>query len=840
MLKNYLGIKVQKKIATHSLRKRAIIFSISISILIVIISYFGYSNVQKFHQESLLHIQQRDRLLLSLTSIRGKLLDSYKELNQFLLMPENTEHKEQVIAHISGARHHSLDLKKHPWIKFYNREKVSDFLISEFSLLNSDVQNLIEVRLDSTNQFPSMAVGSLVMQPNRDKLINALSLAIYEADDDNTQVSKPEVYRTLIHVRHLWEQLLSNFRMYLANRVGSFNEKSLSTQEAAIEVQYAELQNQLSKLQKLADADLLGFEAMDALPVMKKSSFSWFQGFESVKVIHQSDEWRRDVKIMKTVISPRIESITNALLLLETIVIESSEEDIKSYDSLGSEQNKILWLIALVGIFFTIIIITSLDKLIFKPIALVSNALKQEALGKKSDDLVVVKTKETRELVNAFSDMSYQVHQRQKELEYRALHDALTSLPNRTLLLDRVSHDIHVAKREGHELSLLILDLDNFKEVNDTLGHFAGDDLLIEVGIRIKNMLRDVDTIARIGGDEFSVLLPHTNEEQAIITTQKILSLFQKTIGVDGVEVSISSSVGIAVFPHHGEDVDTLLRHADVAMYVAKRNKLGFEVYSEEDDDNSLSRLSMTRDFRDAMANDSLTVAFQPVYDIANKKIIAVEALSRWHHAAHGNVSPETFISLSEHTGLINPLTYSVLKKAIAQVSIWHKQGHDLLLAVNLSVYSFKDPDFIGEVRSVLKKYNFPHNKLKLEITESAMMDNPLKAIDILSELKNMGVQLSIDDFGTGFSSMTYLKKFPVDELKIDKSFIYGLDTDASNDAIVRSMIDLAHNLGLKVVAEGIESQVVYELLEKYHCDMAQGFHLCRPVTADDLQKRLG
>jgi diguanylate cyclase (GGDEF)-like protein len=833
-----------KKIKTnkqqiYSLRARAILFSVSISLLIVVISVVGYSNIKTFQKDTSLQIKQRDDFLISLSLIRGKLLDSYKEINQFLLTPENKNYQEQVILNINSVYKISLLLKNHYWIRKYRSEKTAEQLVTEVALLGEDVNELIRVRLDPTNQYPSLDVGSKIMQPNRDKLNNLLALAILEANQDNSQIDNPEVYKTLIQSRHLWTQVLSNFRLYLANRVGSFNKQALPVQERAIEVMFKQLQAELLKLKNFSDSGKLGFESTDAMPAILDSSVQWYKGFVRVKVILHSDEWRRDAQIMKMIISPRIDSITRSLILLETIVGSSSEYDIKLYESLSYEQNKVLWLVAFLGLFFTGVILLYLDKLIFKPIALISQALKLEARGKKSDDLIVVKTKETEELVNAFSDMSYQVHLRQKELEYRALHDALTTLPNRTLLLDRIGHHIDIAKRETQELSLLILDLDNFKEVNDTLGHFAGDDLLIEVGARIKNILRDVDTIARIGGDEFSVLLPHTNEEQAIIISEKILSLFMKTINIGEVDVSISSSIGIAVYPFHGEDVDTLLRHADIAMYVAKRNKLGFEVYSEELDEHSIARLSLTRDFRDAMTNDQLSIHFQPIVDFNGEKILAVEVLSRWLHSEYGLVSPEKFILLAEQTSLINSLTYWVLDKSISQVSAWNKSGYNLLVAVNLSVFSFKDPGFISEVRGALKKYNFPAENLKLEITESAMMDNPLQAVEMLTELREMGVKLSIDDFGTGFSSMAYLKQLPVDELKIDKSFIIGLDDDANNDAIVRSTIDLAHNLGLKVVAEGIETKTVYQLLKRYGCDMAQGYYLSHPVPAKELFKLL-
>ena len=820
----------------HSLRKHALFFSAAISLLIVVVSISGYINVKKLYDDSSSSLLKREELLIRFNLIRSELLDSYKELNNFLLRPQNKQFQKNVIISINEVLRLGNELTEHEWIHKYNRRNIADELSFKLHTLKKDVNELIKIRLDSNNQFPSLAVGADILQPNRSKLNNAFALAMNEMGDDNTLTKRPEIYRTVIQARHLWSQVLSNFRIYLANRVGSFLENGLAIQENGIDVLYKELQLNLDNLKVMADAGLLGFETTDAIDVMQASSRAWYFGFEKIKVINRSDEWRQDAKIMNEKISPEIDSIIELLISLERIVTESSKNDIARLDSLADTQNKIIWFIALISIFFTAVIIFSLDKFIFNPISVISKALKLEAMGKQSDDLPIVKTKETEGLVNAFSEMSRQVHIRQTELEYRALHDSLTALPNRTLLLDRIEQGIYSAKRESENFSLLLLDLDDFKEVNDTLGHLAGDNLLIEVGGRISRALRDVDTVARIGGDEFSILLPHTDEEQAIVTSQKIIASLRDSIEIEGVEVSISASIGIAVYPQHGEDVQTLLRHSDIAMYVAKRNKLGFEVYNKKDDEHSVSRLSMVGDFRDAMENNKLSLNFQPIFEMASSKMVGVEALSRWNHPEYGFVSPDKFISLAEQTGLINTLTYWVLDKAIEQVSKWHKLNFQLCVAVNLSVYSFKDPEFIGEVRSVLKKYDFPSENLKLEITESAMMENPLQVIEVLSELSAMGVRLSIDDFGTGFSSMTYLKQLPVNELKVDKSFVIGLDTDKSNDAIVRSTIDLAHNLGLKVVAEGIETEIVNSILKDYNCDMAQGFHLSRPLSAEDLE----
>ena len=823
----------------HSLRERAIFFSAAISLLIVVISISGYLNFKELHNSSSENLLKRDKLLVHISLIRNELFDSYKELNSFLLEPQEANHKNNILISLSETLRLSDELSENESVIKYKRKDIAVELNKNLRSLKKEVIQLIKVRLNINNQYPSLAVGAFIMQPNSDKMTGSLSLAMNEMEAENTQLKKPEIFRDFIRARYLWTQILSVSRIYLANRVGSFSVNLLSRQEKSIEDMFAQLQLKLLVLKKSGDADELGFETTSAVEDMIESSTNWFSGFKKVKVINHSDEWRKDAKIMKQTISPAIDSIIELLLDLEKIITESSQDDMDSAASFGDSQNRILWLIAFIGIMFTAAVVISLDKLIFQPIAIISKALKFEALGKTSENLPVVKAKETEDLVNAFNEMSRQVHLRQTELEYRALHDSLTSLPNRTLLLDRIEHDINISKRESQKLCLLILDLDDFKEVNDTLGHLAGDKLLVEVGSRIKQTLRDVDTVARIGGDEFSILLPHTDEAQAIVTCEKIIASFSKNIEIEGIDVSISASIGIAMFPDHGEDVHTLLRHADIAMYVAKRNKLGFEIYNASDDEHSISRLSMTRDFRDAMAKNKLTIDYQPIFDVKSKKMTAVEALSRWHHPEHGFVTPEKFISLAEQTGLINDLTYWVLNKSISQVSEWNKSGASLSVAVNLSVFSFKDSNFINEVSSAIEKYNFPPENLKLEITESAMMENPLQAIEVLTELHEMGIKLAIDDFGTGYSSMAYLKQLPVDELKVDKSFVIGLDQDKSNDAIVRSTIDLAHNLGLKVVAEGIETEVVNDLLRKYECDMAQGFHLSHPVSADKLAKLL-
>ena len=820
----------------HSLRGRAISFSLLVSFAIVVVILFGYVNSQSVRQQATNHLTHRDDLLVMITSIRGNLLNSYKDLNNFLLVPENEVYQANILTNINHAIDVSITIKGHPWLVRYQKEENSKILSNELDDLRKYINELMKARLDPNTQFPSLQVGADIMQPNRNNMNNALALAVNEMRSENIQAENPSAFRYLIQVRHLWTQVLSNFRLYLANRVGSFNEKALPIQENGITTLYGQLNDELKKLQVLANDDELGFETTNAVEVMQEASRLWFTGFIKVKEIHKSDEWRHDAKLMKLSIAPAIDKSVKQLIELESIIKSSSREDIALLETLGQKHNVMLVMLSITFFFFIGVIMYSLNILVFQPISHVSEALKSEALGKKGIINLPAYSRETNDLINAFSEMSHQVHVRQEELEYHALHDALTSLANRTLLLDRIDRQIVSARRNNNSLSLLVIDLDRFKEVNDTLGHIAGDNLLIKVGEVISGIVREVDTVARFGGDEFSVLLVNTNREQAATICKKIVKALSQTFTVDSMEVRVGASIGISLYPDHSDDVHGLLRYADIAMYSAKSKKTGFEIYNPEEDEYTITRLAMINDLKDAIENKTLEVYYQPVIDLETNTIISVEALSRWKHDKYGFVSPEKFIELAEQINVINELTYMVLEKAMETVSGWFSVNSDIGLAVNLSVYNLKDSELLNYIKSMLVKYNFPASKLTLEITESSMMDNPLIAIEKLTELSKMGISLSIDDYGTGFSSMTYLKRLPVNVLKIDKSFIIDLDKDSSNDAIVRSTIELAHNLGLKVVAEGIETDSVKNILAEYDCDFGQGYLISKPLVAVDVK----
>ncbi|MBI3343389.1 MAG: EAL domain-containing protein [Gammaproteobacteria bacterium] len=423
--------------------------------------------------------------------------------------------------------------------------------------------------------------------------------------------------------------------------------------------------------------------------------------------------------------------------------------------------------------------------------------------------------------------------QQTAKLEHQALYDSLTDIPNRTLLHDRLRQAVIAGQRAGASLALLLIDLDRFKEINDTLGHDRGDQVLKQIGPRIQGVLRLSDSVARLGGDEFAVLLPTvSNADHAVLTAGKILQALQTPFPVEGLELEIGASIGIVLCPEHGADAELLMQRADVAMYIAKQQGSGYAIYAPELDQHSPQKLTLMSELRHAIEHDELVLYYQPKLSLKTQSIIGVEALVRWRHPQRGLIYPDQFIPLAEQTGLVKPLSLWVIDHALRQHIAWQRLGLAISVAVNLSARNLHDQELPRQIAELLRLHQIKPHMLDIEITESAIMADPARALEVLTRLSDMGVKLSIDDFGTGYSSLAYLKKLPVDAVKIDKSFVMDMAKDADNAMIVRSTIDLAHNLGVQVIAEGVEVHEAWIELSILGCDAAQGYYINRPIPA--------
>jgi diguanylate cyclase (GGDEF)-like protein len=422
--------------------------------------------------------------------------------------------------------------------------------------------------------------------------------------------------------------------------------------------------------------------------------------------------------------------------------------------------------------------------------------------------------------------------QRQVErVEYLAYHDELTDLPNRALLHDRLHQGILTARREARPLALLAIDLDGFKEINDRLGHHAGDRVLQVIAARLRSVLRESDTVARLGGDEFAALLPHTDLAGAELAATKILQELEVPMLIEDRPLTVRGSIGIAVFPVHGTGEQELLQKSDLAMYVAKNDRCGSAVYSADRDGRAEQRLAMVNAMWHGIEHGEFSLEYQPIVDLRRNRIGALEALIRWNHPQHGRLEPREFIQLAEQSGLITTLTGFAIGRALQE---WPCSSHNMTVAVNLSPRSLHDGAFPSRVREILNAKLFDPSCLALEITENVIMSDPERSVRYLSELHDMGIKLVMDDFGTGYSSLGYLRRLPVSQLKIDQSFVAGL-AQGEDEALVRSIIDLAHNLKLEVVAEGVESQETCDRLQALGCDHAQGHFISEPAPAAEM-----
>jgi diguanylate cyclase (GGDEF)-like protein len=424
---------------------------------------------------------------------------------------------------------------------------------------------------------------------------------------------------------------------------------------------------------------------------------------------------------------------------------------------------------------------------------------------------------------------------RSEQLQRIATTDELTGLANRERFREIVEERIARARASDGRFAVLLMDLDRFKEINDTLGHHYGDVLLRDLGPRLVAAIGEGGLVARLGGDEFGILLAQDTDDPAVldIVIGRLFTLVSEPFAVDELSLEVGASVGVARFPRDGADSHALLRCADIAMYAAKEAQTDYRIYTTEQNQHSVRRLSVLSDIRHALASDQIVVHYQPIIDLDDLGVRAAEGLVRWQHPEHGLIPPAAFVQTIEQTGLIGPLTRHVLECAIAECTAWRRDGREMSVAVNLSVRNLLDRDLPKEIERLLSTYGLPSRALQLEITESMIMSDPDRALATVSRLSDLGVRLSVDDFGTGYSSLANLRKMPIDELKIDRSFVSPMLRDESDLIIVRSTINLGHDLGLRIIAEGVEDSATLERLALLGCDLAQGYHVSRPMPAD-------
>jgi diguanylate cyclase (GGDEF)-like protein len=441
---------------------------------------------------------------------------------------------------------------------------------------------------------------------------------------------------------------------------------------------------------------------------------------------------------------------------------------------------------------------------------------------------------------HSLQEATNELAEKQAENEYQALHDSLTGMPNRMLFQLRLADAIEASRRVDGKLAVMLIDLDHFKEINDTLGHHFGDLLLQEIGPRLSSVLRDNDLMARLGGDEFGIVLPELpSEDVAMRIADRLLEELEIPVSVEGLALDVSGSVGIALFPSQANDAEALLRRADVAMYAAKENGGGYELYEDDMDRHNPARLTLIGQVRPALETGEFVLYFQPKVRLADGRAAGAEALIRWEHPSLGLVPPDEFIPLVEKTVLLRPLTHYVIETVLKQWREWADMGIRIPISINVSPRSLLDQELPEQVADQLRQWDVPPAFLRMELTESFLMGDSGRSTQVLDALSDVGVGLSIDDFGTGYSSLSYLKRLPIEEIKVDRSFVMQMHVDANDFMIVRATVDLGRNLGLRVVAEGVEDLATFDRLAEFGCDEAQGYYISRPLSAVEFTRWL-
>ncbi len=826
----------ESPLSKASLRQHYLLITILSAIFIIAGALWSELSLIKANTETTNNLKLRNYLNHKNNSIQDSLWLAYYHLENYMAT-QNPDSRSKIHISLNQATSDATELTTNEWIVKNKLQTTASDIASNLSVLNGHLTRVMKLRDSPSELYPAMDTMRQVMMPSNNEFKALITLALEETTTATNTDTNFHIHVTLDHVRDNWSAMISSFRLLIAGRFGTFGDalSNINRQHNNIELMHNQIVDDLNKLRAMDHKGLMGFQTSNLLHEMESLLNRWHTAYRVVKKKYTQENWRKDIPYMQDTINPLYQKIWQQLEQIEHAAYKKEYSDIQTITQVANQIRITLWSLAILTTLLIVISYSLLEHTILRPVSRIADALWSEAKGGKDVHIPGSSTREMQQLTQAFEQMRSRVHERQRDLKHMATHDALTSLPNREFLQTQLEYEIDEAQRNNSTLALLMIDLDHFKEINDTLGHQVGDGLLQKISERFRAALRSTDTVARLGGDEFAVLLPGSNNASAQEAAARFLKVLDREFKVIGNKLYIAASIGIAMFPDHGTNTNTLIKHADVAMYNAKRSNTGFEIYDKSTDGNSLERLTLVKDLRNAIINDTLQLCYQPKTEIKTGYIFGAEALLRWNHSERGMIPPDEIVHLAESNGLIGPLTAWVINNALRQCALWRNNGIIFNIAINLSALNLQDSDFLNYVNNQLNAWDIPPSLLIFEITESAMMADPNKAIRILSKLNNIGIRISVDDFGTGFSSLSYLNKLPVSELKIDRSFIMNMLDNANDQIIVKSTIDLAHSLGLQVVAEGIENQLILDKLNELDCDIAQGYHICRPQYAPEL-----
>ncbi len=824
-----------------SYRNRYLTLALLLTVSLILTAAFGYLQFQRTSYTQIDKISSRAQTSMLLADVLAEINSMQKLLQDIVIDPDK-----HALDELAGQMDKlSLALEQLQQMAGPGVGEDSKGLVGEMRNdlieLQRSSSDIVSIRINDARWFPATNIMEDRLLPNFVSSMSLLSEIASELEEDFSLENSHEVIALVQEIRMGWVRMTAELRLYVANRFGVFsanNESGMETRNQNIESYITSLGRDINRLHAFADEGRVGLLGEEMLPEIEANYQRWAHAKDDLFAALTRDDWRMDLVVLRQDIYPIIERLQQRISSLQL------ELDVQSASDITRLTDTARWLaFVLLAITGAIILITfagymSFNRLLLKPISETTHALKKEASGESVNLSEVTMLRETRELADAFHQMQRQVRSRQDRLDHLAHHDLLTQLPNRVLFNRKLEQAIQTANRSGQNVALMFLDLDRFKQINDTLGHGVGDLLLREVSMRLSDVIRqDTATIARFGGDEFTVIVEQVDDPQQVAEiAERILAAFSSKFLLGDHELHVSTSIGIALAPLDVPHASDLLRAADTAMYEAKQHgRNQYRFHSEEMSRLAENQMVMEKELRYAVERNQFEVYYQPIVSCHNKRLVGYESLLRWKHPERGLLTPVSFLEVLEDSGLITAVTDWLLDQTAAMQEKLQLAGQkDIYLSINLTARLLNDDAFASAMEQRLKEGSLLPETLIIELTEEALTGYVDKADLFLRKVKKLGVRLALDDFGTGQSSLEHLRRFSFDIVKIDRSFIADISSDPDDASLVDAVIKIGHSFGMAIVAEGVETSGQLEYIGERRCDFLQGYLISEPIPRSE------
>lgn len=818
-----------------SYRGRYGYISLIASLALMTVAYVGWTQFSLTAESQITSITQRTHVDSLLVKVQTSLTLLENQLQRIVIEPRPNDIAAATHTY-EELDHHLVDLAA---LQDYISSADAQLLLGDSRKLQQEIRNLLAVRQEVSRWFPAMRLLQEEMYPSNQAVLSGLQTLSQEAETGLSAEQRLVVMAGINDLRGSWHGMVEQMHHFIAFRLGILTagiESDAPDYLANIKEFSRLVTHHQMVLRQLHSEVSFGLNVEERLTELESHTRRWVSASEQVHQLMESAVWRHDLQLMRERLTPLLTGMRQRLSQFDQQLDRESVNDIRRLTETAESLSNAIFSIALMGMLMILAAYLYINRNLLKPIAQTAHALKEEARGAIDVRPPPAHLRETSDLVDAFNQMRRQVHQRQRYLDHVAHHDSLTELPNRILFRDRLEHALAIALRGETQIGLMFLDLDEFKQVNDSLGHLVGDELLRTVAERLVSLVRSSDTVARLGGDEFAILVEGiTQREDMTLLAQKILKVVEQPMTLDGQELRISVSIGMATAPHDDVSAEYLIRDADAAMYEAKRQgRAAYCFFEGEMTSKATEALQLENQVRQAAERQQYTFHFQPVIDSESGELFCFEALMRWDHPTRGFVYPREFLSALDQTGLITSVMPSLIEQAVEfqrqQLRLYQRK---VAIALNLSVRLLNDTAFRKQLLEHLIAQDFLPDSLVIEITEDILMHDLVEADVFLQQAKTLGARVALDDFGTGQSSLSHLRQFPFDFLKIDREFIRNADNDANDASLVKAIVQLAHAFGIQVIAEGVENESQLRFLRSLSCDYLQGYLIGVPSHAE-------